>query len=179
MSLHKRLAFQRTMLERRSLRVPPASGGGGHNSILLSSSSSRHAPPPKSPSKSPKSKSKVPSVQTPLDLQLDLAAQQTKLLLLNEEIHRLKDIKKKMEECKTKGNKEVPTWLQESEQLQNMMAKVGNYINYGISCKVYIDPTCCIVSLNICPDVRTHVCMCVGYIGICFFHPFDPRTGAA
>lgn len=117
MSLHKRLAFQRTMLERRSLRVP----GVVNNSIHLSS----RQQPPKSPSKSPKSKSKVPSVQTPLDLQLDLAAQQTKLLLLNDEIHRLRDIKKKMEECKHKGSKEVPTWLQESEQLQNMMSKVS------------------------------------------------------
>ena len=74
--------------------------------------------------KSSKSKSKVPSVQTPLDLELDLAAQQTKLKLLQDEIDRLRDIKGRLEEAKQQGVKELPTWLQEHEKFQQLLAKV-------------------------------------------------------
>lgn len=125
MSLHKRLAFQRNLLERRSLRaVPPAA------SLAVAPAPS----PAKSPSASPgKSKKKASSsssssssaAQTPLDLELDLAAQKAKFQLLQEELERLKEIKRTLEEHKGRGAKEVPGWLQEQEQFQQILAKVS------------------------------------------------------
>ena len=45
----------------------------------------------------------LPNTKTSIDLELDLAAQQSKLTVLNEEIDRLRQIKSKMEEAKDKG----------------------------------------------------------------------------
>jgi hypothetical protein len=121
MSHHKRLAFQRNILERRSLRVPPI--------VQLGSSQQQQRvghtkmPPPSHSVSSPKS-SKIPSLRTAIDLELDLAAQQSKLTVLHEEIERLKDIKARLVECKEKGAKELPSWLQEHEQFQQMLTKV-------------------------------------------------------
>ena len=68
-------------------------------------------------------------LQTPLDLELDLAAQQSKLKILQDEIDRLKTIKSKMEEAKQKGNKEIPEWLQEDEPFQELLNKVNCFLN--------------------------------------------------
>ena len=68
-------------------------------------------------------------LQTPLDLELDLAAQQSKLKILQDEIDRLKTIKSKMEEAKQKGNKEIPEWLQEDEPFQELLNKVNYFFN--------------------------------------------------
>ncbi len=120
MSLHnKRLAFQRSMLERRSLRVPATVGAkSSATSGRHSSSSSTGGAKPKS------SKGSKNGPQTPLDLELDLAAQQTKLQLLQDEIDRLKEIKVRLEEARKQGAKEIPPWLQEQEGFQQMLSKV-------------------------------------------------------
>ena len=55
---------------------------------------------------------------TPIDLELDLAAQQSKLKMLQDEIDRLKAIKVKLEEAKVKGDKDVPNWFLEEERFQ-------------------------------------------------------------
>eukprot|EP00095_Tigriopus_kingsejongensis_P003652 maker-scaffold11_size778918-snap-gene-0.11 protein:Tk03652 transcript:maker-scaffold11_size778918-snap-gene-0.11-mRNA-1 annotation:"protein kibra-like isoform 1" len=112
MSIRKRLAFQRSMLERRSLRVP------------TNLRSPLKTPPVKSKAKTGTSSSKIPSIKTSLDLELDLAAQKTKLKLLQDEIDRLKDIKRKLELDQEGGSKELPSWFQEHEQFQQMMSKV-------------------------------------------------------
>ena len=70
-------------------------------------------------------------MQTPLDLELDLAAQQSKLKILQDEIDRLKAIKGKMEEAKQKGNKEIPEWLQEDEPFQELLNKFQSDSNLG------------------------------------------------
>lgn len=62
--------------------------------------------------------------KTSIDLELDLAAQQSKLNVLEEEIERLRQIKKQMEEAKEKGEKELPVWLQEDEKFQYLLASV-------------------------------------------------------
>ena len=135
MPLYKRLPLQRRMLERRSLRLP---------SHPMKSMVPSHLPPNKlsiaegkefrlhtgqgvtqnrnvtKPSKS----SNPAKLQTPLDLELDLAAQQSKLKILQDEIDRLKVIKSKMEDAKSKGNKEIPDWLQEDEPFQELLTKV-------------------------------------------------------
>ncbi len=126
MSLHKkRLAFQKSLLERRSLRVPKVPG-------------LRVAPPEeKDHSKTKKKLSRQQQqgssssassssvlLQTPLDLELDLAAQQTKLQVLQEEIDRLREIKSRLERAKEKGVGELPAWLQEHERFQQLLAKL-------------------------------------------------------
>ena len=63
--------------------------------------------------------------KTSIDLELDLAAQQSKLSVLSEEIERLRQIKKQMEEVKEKGDKELPVWLQEDDQFQYLLASVS------------------------------------------------------
>ena len=70
--------------------------------------------------------------KTSIDLELDLAAQQSKLSVLSEEIERLRQIKKQMEEVKEKGDKELPVWLQEDDQFQYLLASVS--INDVIFC---------------------------------------------
>ena len=67
--------------------------------------------------------SQVPLYQTPLDLELDLAAQQSKLSLLQEEIGRLRAIKARLAEAKERGARELPLWLQDHEQFQLMLAR--------------------------------------------------------
>lgn len=75
-----------------------------------------------------KSQNKNPSsdvaTKTSIDLELDLAAQQSKLMVLSEEIERLRQIKTKMEEAKAKGDKELPLWLQEDEKFQILLASL-------------------------------------------------------
>lgn len=104
MPLYRRMTFQRSSKERRSLHVPTTS----HH---------RH----KSQNKNPNSDV---TTKTSIDLELDLAAQQSKLMVLSEEIERLRQIKNKMEEAKAKGDKELPLWLQEDEKFQILLASL-------------------------------------------------------
>jgi len=103
MPLYRRLPFQRSSRERRSLHVPPSGGQArsrtGQSSLDILS-------------------------KTSIDLELDLAAQQSKLQVLSEEIERLRQIKKQMEEAKDKGEKELPVWLQEDEKFQYLLASL-------------------------------------------------------
>lgn len=104
MPLYRRMPFQRSSKERRSLHVP-------------TSTQHRH----KSQNKNP---SADVATKTSIDLELDLAAQQSKLMVLSEEIERLRQIKTKMEEAKAKGDKELPLWLQEDEKFQILLASL-------------------------------------------------------
>ncbi len=76
-----------------------------------------------------KSKLSSRSYQTPIDLELDLAAQQSKLYVLQEEIARLKEIKTRLLDCRERGERELPPWLQEQEQFQQMLAKVQSDVD--------------------------------------------------
>ena len=107
MPLYRRLPFQRSSKERRSLHVPVTGGAG--------------------PRPGTTSGSMDILTKTSIDLELDLAAQQSKLVVLSEEIERLRQIKKQMEEAKDKGEKELPKWLQEDDKFQYLLASVcGN-----------------------------------------------------
>ena len=104
MPLYRRLPFQRSSKERRSLHVPVTGGAG--------------------PRPGNTSGSMDILTKTSIDLELDLAAQQSKLVVLSEEIERLRQIKKQMEEAKDKGEKELPKWLQEDDKFQYLLASV-------------------------------------------------------
>lgn len=80
-------------------------------------------------------KPKLHRVQTPLDLELDLAAQQAKLKMLQDEIDRLKLIKAKLEDARHKGERELPSWLQEEERFHAMLAKVRKWRPGGATVK--------------------------------------------
>ena len=69
----------------------------------------------------------LPNTKTSIDLELDLAAQQSKLTVLNEEIDRLRQIKSKMEEARDNGNSELPAWFHEDEKFQALLASVSSY----------------------------------------------------
>ena len=165
MPLYKRLPLQRRMLERRSLRLPshpmksmvPShlppnklsiaegqelrfhTGSGTHKGKVNKSSSSKSSNPVTS------------KLQTPLDLELDLAAQQSKLKILQDEIDRLKVIKNKMEDAKSKGNKEIPDWLQEDEPFQELLTKV-KFIPNGLE---MIGS-----SIVLCETIKVHINQC-------------------
>ena len=137
MPVYKRLPLQRRMLERRSLRLPshpiksmvPSPLPSSKLSIVEGQELRLHSGVTLQGGKiaKPSSKSSNPSaskLQTPLDLELDLAAQQSRLKILQDEIDRLRLIKSKMEEAKTKGDKEIPDWLQEEEPFQELLSKV-------------------------------------------------------
>ena len=68
----------------------------------------------------------LPNTKTSIDLELDLAAQQSKLTVLNEEIERLRQIKSKMEEARDNGNSELPAWFHEDEKFQALLASVSD-----------------------------------------------------
>ena len=68
----------------------------------------------------------LPNTKTSIDLELDLAAQQSKLTVLNEEIDRLRQIKSKMEEARDNGNSELPAWFHEDEKFQALLASVSS-----------------------------------------------------
>jgi len=111
MPLYRRLPFQRSSKERRSLHVP--SGGSSASVHMHGNHGSR-----------PVEGSRSSSSKTSIDLELDLAAQQSKLRILGEEIERLRRIKEKMEEAKNNGDKELPLWLQEDEKFQSLLASL-------------------------------------------------------
>jgi len=102
MPLYRRVPFQRSSKERRSLHVPTKA--------------------PSRPGRA--SATDLPNTKTSIDLELDLAAQQSKLAVLGEEIERLKQIKAKMEEARDKGSTELPSWFHEDEKFQTLLASL-------------------------------------------------------
>merc|ERR1711971_650403 len=66
----------------------------------------------------------LPNTKTSIDLELDLAAQQSKLTVLNEEIERLRQIKSKMEEARDMGGSELPAWFHQDEKFQALLASL-------------------------------------------------------
>jgi len=136
MPLYKKLPFQHKIKERRSLRLPTkfnpkpqvskseASeagliGGLGHrNQDLTKLQLKRHRR---------LARTKEHVLETPLDLELDLAAQKTKLDLLQSDISRLRDIQCKLQEAQLAGqldDEERASWLQDHEYLEGLLSKI-------------------------------------------------------
>ncbi|XP_059174838.1 protein KIBRA-like isoform X2 [Physella acuta] len=98
MPLYKKTTFQRNTMSRRSLRWKRADG-----SIAIMPISSQ-----------------LP-FRTSLDLELDLQASHTRLSHLNDEITRLKELKRTLEDSKNKGEWELPDWLSENEKFHRLL----------------------------------------------------------
>ena len=136
MPLYRRGPFQRNAIERRSLRWRAAplaasaaalsSMGGAATSVISemagaagrdSSRTSRHR----------KSRSQVAPLppRTSVDLELDLLAQQKRLQELQEELAKLRELKKRLEDARYHGNQDIPVWLSEDDRLQALLEHVS------------------------------------------------------
>lgn len=90
--------FQRNAMERRSLRCKKSAAQGG------------------------KASSHTSGARTSLDLALDLQASQTRLQLLQQDLARLREMKRRLEDTKARGETEIPSWLADDEQLRQVLA---------------------------------------------------------
>ncbi|CAG5135568.1 unnamed protein product, partial [Candidula unifasciata] len=97
--LYRRTPFQRNTVSRRSLRWKRADGSVGVMPVT----------------------GQLP-FRTSLDLELDLQASHTKLSHLVDEITRLKELKRTLEESKNKGQWELPEWLSENEKFHRLLS---------------------------------------------------------
>ncbi|GFQ74226.1 protein kibra [Trichonephila clavata] len=100
--------FQRNSLERRSLRwkKPPVACSKHRSSSFVKSG----------------------TVRTSLDLALDLQAFHRRLNQQQEELNRLRELKRRLEESKTKGDCDVTQWVSENESLQHILAGVSKSV---------------------------------------------------
>ncbi|CAI9734781.1 protein WWC2-like isoform X1 [Octopus vulgaris] len=98
MPLYKRGPFQRNSTVRQSLRWKRLPGAAG--------SSLRKMP-----------------IRTSVDLELDLQASQRRLNHLRDDVYRLKELKKGMEEAKARGANELPSWLTDDENFQRLLSE--------------------------------------------------------
>jgi len=100
MPLYRRMPFQRSSRERRSLHFPSGVTAAGARRSASAGSKSK---------------------QTSLDLELDLAAQNSRLQVLKDEIDRLKKIKEELERVKEKGDRDIPTWIGEDHLFSRLV----------------------------------------------------------
>ncbi|XP_052793910.1 protein WWC2-like isoform X2 [Mya arenaria] len=98
MPLYKRGPFQRNSVQRRSQRWKrfPSSIGVRGGKVVT---------------------------RTSLDMELDLQASQTRLCHLQDENTRLRELKKKIEEAKSRGETELPAWLSDDEHFQSLLSE--------------------------------------------------------
>ena len=136
MPLYRKLPFQHKMMERRSLRLPSkfqtssvrpngtlpggAKGESGEDRELSECSLATKLQIKRSRRLA---RTKEHMMETPLDLELDLAAQKTKLDLLQSDIGRLKAIQTKLVDAKAQGDQQE-TWLQDHAYLESLLSKV-------------------------------------------------------
>lgn len=97
------ISFRRNCLERRSLRIGRFPGTAVP---AVGSTSWCRAP------------------RTSIDLELDRQAQHARLLSLNDEISRLRQLKNTLEIAKETGDTDVAAWVLEDEEFQNLVKKV-------------------------------------------------------
>ncbi|KAI4494396.1 hypothetical protein M0802_008888 [Mischocyttarus mexicanus] len=98
--------FQRNSVERRSLRWRRPSSA--LSCKTTSKKSSSHLPQ---------------TARTSLDLELDLQAQHAKLNNLRDEICTLRELKKRMEQAREKGDTDLANWLLEDDKFVSLMAQ--------------------------------------------------------
>lgn len=108
-------SFRRNCLERRSLRLGRAPGTSPSRCMPAVCGTSWCRPP-----------------RTSIDLELDRQAQHSRLLSLNDEISRLRQLKNTLEIAKETGDTDVAAWVLEDEEFQNLVKEVF-YLFYYIN----------------------------------------------
>ncbi|KAH3834003.1 protein KIBRA-like isoform X2 [Dreissena polymorpha] len=106
MPLYKRGPFQRNTVQRRShrwKRNPSTLGVRGGKVVT----------------------------RTSLDMELDLQAYQTRLSNQQDEITRLRELKKQIEESKSRGETEFPTWLSDDEHFLSLLSEADKVRQRG------------------------------------------------
>ncbi|XP_060854343.1 protein kibra isoform X1 [Rhopalosiphum padi] len=103
------IAFRRNCLERRSLRLGRAPGTSPSRCMPTVHGTSWCRPP-----------------RTSIDLELDRQAQHARLLSLNDEISRLRQLKNTLEIAKETGDTDVAAWVLEDEEFQNLVKEAGD-----------------------------------------------------
>ncbi|XP_050526641.1 protein kibra isoform X1 [Daktulosphaira vitifoliae] len=103
------IAFRRNCLERRSLRLSRLPGILPNGYVPSMCGTSWCRPP-----------------RTSIDLELDRQAQHARLLSLNDEISRLKQLKNTLEIAKETGDTDVAAWVLEDEEFQNLVKEAGD-----------------------------------------------------
>ncbi|KAL4660035.1 protein KIBRA-like [Arapaima gigas] len=63
-------------------------------------------------------------LRTSLDLELDLQASRTRHARLDQELHVLRQLKEQLEEARSRGCGELPTWVQQDERLRVLLQQV-------------------------------------------------------
>lgn len=101
------IAFRRNCLERRSLRMGRTPGSSPSRCIPTLCTSWCRPP------------------RTSIDLELDRQAQHSKLMSLNDELSRLRQLKNTLEIAKETGDTDVAAWVLEDEEFQNLVKEVS------------------------------------------------------
>lgn len=135
MPLYRRGPFQRNSVERRSLRwrasslaasaAALTSYGEATSSLRDANGTIPEAPITKG-SRHRKSRSHHAPLppRTSVDLELDLLAQNKRLQELQDELTKLRELKRRLEEARYQGNPDVPSWLSEDDRLQTLLEHV-------------------------------------------------------
>nr|SVE72766.1 EOG090X00VK [Ceriodaphnia reticulata] len=128
MPLYRRGPFQRNSVERRSLRWRASSlaaSAAALSSFGEAGPVREVAVTPDAPTKSSrhrKSRHSAPlPPRTSVDLELDLLAQNKRLQELQEELSKLRELKRRLEDARYLGNQDLPAWLSEDDRLQALL----------------------------------------------------------
>nr|SVE83497.1 EOG090X00VK [Daphnia pulex] len=129
MPLYRRGPFQRNSVERRSLRWRASSlaASAAALSSFGEAGPMREVPvTPDAPAKTSrhrKSRGHPATLppRTSVDLELDLLAQNKRLQELHEELSKLRELKRRMEDARYLGNQDLPAWLSEDDRLQALL----------------------------------------------------------
>lgn len=137
MPLYRRGPFQRNSVERRSLRWRTSSlaasaaalSSYGETSGAMRDSTTGTLPevPSGKGSRHRKSRSHPAPLppRTSVDLELDLLAQNKRLQELQEELTKLRELKRRLEDARYNGGQELPAWLSEDDRLQVLLEHVS------------------------------------------------------
>nr|CAH0105309.1 unnamed protein product [Daphnia galeata] len=130
MPLYRRGPFQRNSVERRSLRWRASSlaASAAALSSFGEAGPMREMPvtpdaPATKTSRHRKSRGHPATLppRTSVDLELDLLAQNKRLQELQEELSKLRELKRRMEDARYLGNQDLPAWLSEDDRLQALL----------------------------------------------------------
>ena len=76
--------------------------------------------------------------RTSVDLELDLLAQNKRLQELQEELSKLRELKRRMEDARYLGNQDLPAWLSEDDRLQALLEHVSYFYPTNIHAILFL-----------------------------------------
>jgi len=134
MPLYRRGPFQRNSVERRSLRwrtsslAASAATLSSYGEVVATAAEVTQVSTTSKSSRQRKSHHAPLPPRTSVDLELDLLAQNKRLHELHEELAKLRELKKRLEDARYNGNQDLPSWLSEDDRLQALLEHVSTTI---------------------------------------------------